>query len=732
MKRISDRDSSFFSKMFIASIFFIAFLNSSIFAQDDLNVINKWLEYKDSPNSLYDYLSSEAYQLLDSREKMIAGFTTVREWHDRREEVQKTIWDIVGPFSEKTPLNVKITGKIKKEGYTLENLVYESLPGFYVTASLFVPDNITEPVPGILFCSGHSAIAYRRPLYQQPLLNLVKKGFVVLAFDPIGQGERLQYFNPETGESVIGGSTKEHSYPSVQVALIGKSVARYFIWDGIRGIDYLSSRSEVDPDRIGVHGLSGGGTQTAYISALDERVTAAAPACYITSYRRLIESIGVQDGEQNFYHGIKRMIDHPDFIEARVPKPTLIMATTNDFFSIQGVKETYDEVKGVYNILGLRENVDLTVDDYQHGYTIKNREAMYEFFLKHLNHTGSPEEEEVVYLTEKELQKTTTGQLATSLGGETVFSLNKPEVEKYISDLKLSRENPKKHLPDVINSARHISGYQEPSLSDKPVFTERIPGEDFVIEKYFVKGEGDYVVPYVLYKPQKANNKAIIYFHPGGKSAAADEDGHIEWFVNKGFTVLAPDLLETGELGNGALKGDAYIDNISYNMWYTAMLAGRSIVGIQASDAVKLCRLLKQESTIEEIYGVAVGEMSPVLLHSAAFDTAVSQVALLRPYSSYRSIALNCFYEPRFVHSIVPGALTAYDLPDLAAALSPAKLLMAGATDGKGEYTYQKDIDEDIQVIKAAYRYKDAVNCLEVLPSSALDKPGELFTNWIK
>ena len=126
-------------------------------------------------------------------------------------------------------------------------------------------------------------------MYQQPLLNLVKKGFIVLAIDPIGQGERLQYFDPVKGESTIGSSTLEHSYPSVQVFLIGKSVARYFIWDGIRGIDYLVSRKEVDPKRIGVHGLSGGGTQTAYISALDERVVASAPAGYITSYRRLLE-----------------------------------------------------------------------------------------------------------------------------------------------------------------------------------------------------------------------------------------------------------------------------------------------------------------------------------------------------------------------------------------------------------------------------------------------------------
>jgi len=310
-----------------------------------------------------------------------------------------------------------------------------------------------------------------------PLLNLVKKGFIVLAFDPIGQGERLQYLNPQTGESVIGSPTKEHSYPSPQVFLLGKSIARYFIWDGIRGIDYLVSRPEVDSKRIGVHGLSGGGTQTAYISALDERVLASASAGYITSYRRLLESMGVGDAEQNFYHGISSGIDHADFIEVRAPKPTLIMATTRDFFSIQGSRETYAEVKRIYNLFGKPDNIEITEDDFGHGYTKKNREAMYAFFQKHLRLPGSSTEEDVEFPTALELQKTTTGQLASSLEGETVFSLNHKEGEKLMNELQVSRSNLTGHLSGVISSAKKLSGYREPSVVDEPVFTGRIQRE---------------------------------------------------------------------------------------------------------------------------------------------------------------------------------------------------------------------------------------------------------------
>lgn len=720
-------------KIFFSVIFILFFSKGSVFAQNELDVIrNNWLQYSDAPNSLYHYLTGEAFEMLKTRTGKIAQIKTKDELLERQKAVRQSLWEALGKFPDKTALNAKITGTVKKKDYKVENVIYESLPGFYVTASLFIPDNVKKPGPAILFCSGHSTGVYRLPSYQQPLLNLVKKGFIVLAIDPIGQGERLQYFNAEKGESVIGSSTKEHSYPSPQVFLIGKSVARYFLWDGIRGIDYLVSRKEVDPKRIGVHGLSGGGTQTAYISALDDRVAASAPAGYITSYKRLMESVGVQDGEQNFYHGISNGIDHPDYIEIRAPKPTLIMATTRDFFSVQGSRETYKEVKRIYELFGKADDIEITEDDYGHGYTKKNREAMYAFFQKHLQLPGSSAEEEVDLPTAKELQKTLTGQLATSQGGETVFSLNRKEAEKLVNDLQSSRSNLPSHLAGILNSAKKLSGYKEPSDANAPLFTGRIQREGYAIEKYFVNGEGDYVVPYLLMVPDKPNNKALIYLHPSGKSAEAFVGGEIEWFVKNGITVLAPDMIGTGETGPGIFTGDAYIDSVSYNLWYTSTLIGRSIVGIRAGDVVKLTRLLKQNNGITEVYGVARKTMAPVLLYAAAFEPAITRIALIEPFSSYQSIVMNRYYNPRFVYSIVPGALTAFDLPDLAASLAPRKLIMAGVTDGLGNTTDSESINKDLNIIKTAYSARNADGQLNIVPLKPNDKPYDIYLEWIK
>ena len=722
-----------FLKLMSGLFLFLLFLPNPISAQENLDVLKlrnmNWLKYIDAPNSLYHHLTGEAYDLLEQRLEEKSNLKTLSDWQERQDKIRQTLWEIAGPFPEKTPLNAKITGKVKKDGYMVENVIYESLPGFYVTASLFLPDKIKKSAPAILFCSGHSHGAYRLPSYQMPLLNLVKKGFIVLAIDPIGQGERLQYFNQSTGESLIGSSTKEHSYPSAQVSLIGKSVARYFIWDGIRGIDYLISRKEVDPKRIGVHGLSGGGTQTAYISALDERVAASAPAGYITSYKRLMESIGVQDGEQNLYHGIVRGIDHPDFIEVLAPKPTLIMATRDDFFSIQGARESFKEVKKVYEIYGKPENIEITEDDHGHGYTKKNREAMYAFFQKHLMLPGSSAEEDVEFVPAQELQKTSTGQLSTSLGGETVFSLNLKESEKFIQKLNESRKDLSSHLPQVIKSAKKLSGYIEPVTFTEPVNTGRIQRESYYIEKCFIKGEGDYVIPYLLFIPENKNNKAVLYLHHGGKSIEASAGREIERFVKNGFVVLAPDLLGIGEMGPGVFKGDAFIGNTSYNIWYTAMLIGRSIVGVQAADVSRLTQVLMQHTEINEVFGVALKEMSPVMLHAAAFNPAITRVALIEPYTSYGSIVSNRYYNSGFVHSIVPGALTAYDLPDLAASLAPRKLLIAGISDAIGSVVEPETAASDLNLIREAYRLKSAGNHLNIIPG---EKKEELFDTFIR
>jgi len=166
-------------------------------------------------------------------------------------------------------------------------------------------------------------------------------------------------------------------------------------------------------------------------------------------------------------------------------------------------------------------------------------------------------------------------------------------------------------------------------------------------------------------------------------------------------------------------------------MWYASMLIGRSIVGIRSGDVIRLTRLLKV-CGISEVYGVARKEMAPVLLHAAAFDTAITRIALIEPYSSYRSIVMNRFYNSSFIHGAVPGALKAYDLPDLAASLAPRKLMMAGVTDGDGKNTDNESINKDLSIIKTAYHSKKADVQLNIISMNTIEKPNDFLIEWIK
>ncbi len=737
--------SNYFRIIFILALV-ISLNNNRITAQNrpaalnELDVIhsqgaggkdNIWIHFSDASNSLYHYLAGQAYPLLEKRAREVNGISSLNDWKKRQAWLRKTLEDVAGTFPPKNPLNAKIIRTIKKEGFRVEHIVYESQPGFYVTSSMFIPDGLKGKAPVVIYCSGHTANGYRG--YQTQILNLVKKGFIVFAFDPVDQGERLEYFDPQSNKPRSGGSDSWHSYSGAQALITGNSQIMYMMWDGIRAVDYIITRKEVDPSRIGITGRSGGGTQSAWIAALDERIFAAAPESYITNFTELLWGPGPQDAEQEPINGIIRGIDLADLLLVRAPKPTLIIATTGDYFGIQGFRESAKEATEIYKAYNREADFGRAEDILpRHGATLKNREAMYGFFQKALNCPGNPKEEKIEPLSAEELQVTRTGQVYTTYGGETVFSLNLKESERLAIKLQSSREDLPRYLPVALNSAKKLSGYKEPLVFGEPVFTGRIQREGYLIEKYFVKGDGDYIIPYLLMIPDKSNNKALLYIHPSGKSAEASVGGEMEWFVKNGFMVMAPDMIGVGEMGPGDFRGDSYIGGVSYNLWFSSMLIGRSIVGIRAGDVVRLTGLLKRNSEINEVYGVARKEMAPVLLYAAAFDPSITRIALIEPYSSYFSIVKNRYYNPGFLYSTVPGALRAYDLPDLAASLAPRKLLMAGTTDGNGEKTDPEGISEDLTVIENAYKYRNAAGKLDIVSYEPAEMPFELLKEWIK
>jgi len=702
-----------------------------VLAQDQTDVVRgKWLMHYDLSNSLYKHLTGQAVDLLIKRTAAVSAIQTPSGWLIRQQFIEDALSRIMGPFPEKTPLNAKVIRVIKKENYRIEQVIFESQPGFFVTSSLFIPDGVkrNRKTPAVIYCSGHSEEGYRSKVYLHVILNLVKKGFVVFAFDPVGQGERLEYYDPETGLSSVGGPTKEHSYPGAQALISGSSQAYYMIWDGIRAVDYLLERNEVDPARIGITGRSGGGTQSAYIAALDKRIYAAAPENYITNYTRLLQSIGPQDAEQNLFNLISAGLDHPDFLIVRAPKPAMMITTSEDMFSLQGAVETEREVAAVYRALGHEENFSRVEDDAGHASTLKNREAMYAFFQRHLGNPGDSSDEAVQLPSPEEIQVTITGQVSTSLNSNTVFSLNREMSESKLREVGELRSNSPDFTKTAVNSAKRLSGYIGPVSVDRPVFTGRIIRDGYVVEKYFIRSEGDYVIPYLLFGSERNSGVYLIYLHPEGKKAESSPGGEIEKFVKNGYIVLAPDLPGTGEARSDIFKGDAYFDGVSHNLWYLSMLTGRSITGILAGDIASLAGVIKSQDNKAVICGFAKNEMGIAMLHAAAFTKAFESITLVEPLASFSSLVMNRFYNHKYIPYAVPGALREYDLPDLAASLAPSRLIISGMVDGNGTHYYKEGIRNAGEIIRTGY-FRNKVP--EMLQISEDIQDENLFRMWI-
>jgi cephalosporin-C deacetylase-like acetyl esterase len=698
--------------------------------EENLSVFQQWIRWNNPGSLLINHLIKQAFDYYAVRDAEIAKLKTEKDWRNRQAFIQDKLMKIAGLFPEKTALNPRITGVTRKNGYRVEKIVLESMPGFYVTGCLFIPDGIQGKAPAILNVIGHNQESFRADLYQVLFLNLVRKGMILFAIDPPGQGEHVQYYDPNRKFSSIGYSVIEHCYFGNQCFLSGSSAAKYFIWDGMRAIDYLLTREEVDSEKIGVTGFSGGGTVTSYLAAFDDRVKVSVPCSWATAGRRQLETKGVQDAETLFPRGVAEGTTFEDLLEVRAPKPTLLTFTSRDeYLCLQGAIEAYREARKAYAAYGQEENLNLVEDDSKHWMTLKIRTAIYAFFMKHFNLSGDPTEEEVEMLSGQELAITPTGQIATSLGGEMVFDVNQRETAKLIENLEKSRKNIERHLSLVQKRAKGISGYWAPGDDDaEPFINGRYQREGYSVAKYAIRGEGEYAIPILLFVPKDNQEKlpALIYLHPRGKIAEAKPGGAIEKLVRKGYVVAAADVLGVGETKNTAARG--------ITDGYTAVLIGRSVVGIQAGDIIRVAAFLKRRREIDpvKIGAVGIDEMGLPLLHAAAFDSSIQNVVLTGTPISYRSIAMNRFYKPgltkREVESVqhpfevdfswgIAGVLTAYDLPDLIGCIAPRKVALTELKDQRLEPASEGLINQELAFPRTVYSSINAPENLKIASS---------------
>jgi cephalosporin-C deacetylase-like acetyl esterase len=586
------------------------------------------------PSSVDRYLTAIARSDWTRRDARIAAIRTPVEVERRQAFVRSKIIELLGGFPERTPLNPRITGSFVRDGYRVEKLIFESRPKFYVTADVYVPTSGRVRYPAVLGVAGHSLTSKAEPLYQRGWISLAKRGYLVLAFDPPGQGERSLYFDPALGRSQVAIGTAQHTMAGLQCVLTGSNLANYEVWDGIRAFDYLVTRPDVDPKRIAVAGNSGGGTQSAYLAAVESRLAAAAPSCFLTSSEKLWTDLGPQDAEQNIIGFLASGLDMKDFALAFAPRPFQFLTATRDFFPIAGAHDAFAEARHVYEVMGHAERVNFFEYDDTHGWSQPRREATYRWFQKWLNDQPLDQGAETPFEVESDstLWATPTGQLATSFPGETVQSLNARLGER------LARQRPRLSGEQL---KRAITGRIGLPADRKPVVPVSVDGS-----RIFTPSGGP------------SRKPAVLYLNPSGEP----QDQDIDALVRTGRIVLAPDLRDY-------TRGKVYARSMR------AMLVGRTIPGMQTADVLAAFDHLASLPSVDaaHIAIFAKGNSAAVALYAAVLEPRIEKVACEGGPISYLDIVRAPIHD-EIADMIVPGVLKDFDLPGVAAAIAPRPL----------------------------------------------------------
>ncbi len=379
-------------------------------------------------DALLQWMNGIAQQQLAQRERVMAGIRSTADAERRKQSVRAKLLEILGDLPDyQGPLNARVTARLTNASYTLEKVIFEGLPHYFVTANLYRP-NQPGRYPAVLMSAGHTTLG--KTENHRMAANLAAKGFVTLAYDPVGLGERVQAYDRRVGRGIAGCCANEHLQAGAQSILIGESVARYFIWDAKRALDYLVSRPEVDPERVGAAGCSGGGCLTTYIAALDTRVKAAAPACFLNSLRALFTG-PFPDSEMSLPRFLASGLDHADFLEVSANIPWLILATEGDFFTPAGVRPVYEEVRRWYRFFGAEDRVEMFMGPGPHGTPLETRERLYEWMIRWLKDgKGDAREREIPLYPDHELQVTKSGQVEDEPGSRKLHEAIREEFER--------------------------------------------------------------------------------------------------------------------------------------------------------------------------------------------------------------------------------------------------------------------------------------------------------------
>jgi cephalosporin-C deacetylase-like acetyl esterase len=655
------------------------------------------------PDMLASYLVDRLNRLAAEWDEKRAAIRTPAALEERNREIRRKVVEMVGGFPERNPLEPQVVKVIERRGYRVENVMFQSRPNFWVTANLYVPAAASR-APAIVSPCGHYALARMLPSYQLAYLNLVKAGFVVLAFDPIGQGERRHYWNPVTDTSEVPSATYEHSMPGQLQILLGETLTGYRMWDAMRAIDYLLTRPEVDASRIGCTGHSGGGTLTMFTSAVDERIRCAVIHEGGTRSRWPIRlepfsPLGPSDVEQNLFPGATNGIDNHDLHIAIAPRP--LMATIEHYSP--GFHAAAGKIRERYQLLGVGDRFTTVEAGDPHAWTYKLRLATCDWFSRWFFYRPGPASEpELTPERPEDLRCMPNGSLRYSKRGESVWT----SLWSKASHLPPQRPAPAnaagvatlvETIRSEIQTVLRLRKLDHP-LDPRPV--ELVTREAYTIEKLAFQSEpGIYIPTWVFQPPQRLPDApTILYFNESGKDsdgmefenaeASGVRPGILATLARRGYQVIAADVRGIGETRTPhrpASSGHpfAHLFDSETAMAYMTWFMDSSLLGMRVQDVLRTVdyALSRSDGTQRRVWVLGKDMGALWALYAAALDPRIESVVCRGGLLSYRALIDG---NDRYLHGaniMTPRLLRHFDLPQVAAAVAGRRLTLLSPVD---------------------------------------------------
>ncbi|MFN7936181.1 MAG: acetylxylan esterase [Bryobacteraceae bacterium] len=632
--------------------------------------------YRDYSLCLPKFLQHLAGEAVRRRNEAIGKLTSAAAVEERKRWARQTFWDLTGGPLERTPLRIRTTGSFDRPGYKVEKLVYETQPELFVTANLYIPKTGKPPYPGVLFQLGHSVNGKAAAPYQKCCQGLAQLGFLVLAFDTMGQGERAYYPGATSPLTRLRSADDEHTLPGQQMLLVGKTSTQLQVWDSIRSLDVLASHPLCDARHLASTGNSGGGTTTMFLAAVDDRLTCAAPSCP-NSENFACEEFNppgsTDDAEQNFVYGGTHGFDRWDMLYPLAPKPLLILVSGKDFFGtyspsyIKNGRQEYARLASVYRTLGKADHLGWWESPLPHGLNYSARMEIYRWFRRWMQNDPSPlaAEPPVKAETEEALWVTEKGSVVRSLAS------TRPA--------ELARKMPRTQKPADLKQILSIEEiYERP----RRIKLGTVASEGCSIDAFEVSTATHVWVPCWQYNPAKPrrSDEVLIMLDSGGRNIRWTEGGLYHELADAGITVVAPDLRGIGDLSPEAGRG-ATRYTISHatehNYAWASLMLGQSLLGQRVVDLISVVKALAPA----KVRVAAQGRMTVPALFAAALEPRIEHVYLAGGLASYQHL-LDAEEYPHPFANFLPRVLLHTDLPQVAASL---KLSIGGAVDGAGK-----------------------------------------------